>query len=44
MIVMGDTAAIIGEPGQVHGVFFALVKHLKAEHVKDGSPLSNQGF
>ena len=44
MIVMGNTAAVIGEPGQVHGVFFAEVKQCKAEHVKDGSPQSNQGF
>uniref|UniRef100_A0AAU7VGG5 Uncharacterized protein n=1 Tax=Dinoroseobacter phage vB_DshS_R26L TaxID=3161158 RepID=A0AAU7VGG5_9CAUD len=44
MIVNGDSAVVFGTPGMVHGQFFATVKHLKAEHVKAGSPQSNQGF
>lgn len=44
MIVNGDTAVVMGEAGIVHAQFFATVKHLKAEHVKAGSPQSNQGF
>ena len=43
MVVMGDTAAVFGTTGVVHAQFFAQVKQLRAQHVKDGSPLSNKG-
>lgn len=40
MVVMGNTAAVFGEPGQPHKEFFAQVKYWSFEHKKAGSPRS----
>lgn len=40
MVVYGNTAAVIGEPGQLHRDFFAQVKYWALQHVQAGSPRS----
>ena len=40
MIVSGQSAVVVGEPGDLHAQFFAQVKYWHVQHVKDGSPRS----
>ncbi len=40
MIVFGSTACVIGVPGQVHGEFYARVKHEANKFNAEGRPNS----
>lgn len=40
MIVSGQSAVVVGEPGRVHAEFFATVKGLARRHTQEGSPRS----